>query len=426
MIMPFVPAQCPNCGGVLKVDNTKEAYICEHCGTPFITEKAINNYSTNVANNTYISNATFVQENEIKKLFDAAKGYIKLDQIREAEKVYSKITQEYPQLFEGWYAIIELYIEKLKKAEHLYIETPFENRPRYQPDEAYKNARKLATLEQNRMIDSLLEEYTELYNADRKKVRKNIWFHSFFKLMEYMKRKNIGLIEPGCSVYPYTDSYTAGIVLERESLKLEIDIIRNPETYDTYLHDIYVYTITGYDPNTYSFTFAEQGECYSQHIGEYKNGSSKYEYRRSTIECDVKLFVEDYNSEDLISKYYSYPYPGFVPTARQAQFLCKCEHRGKTRTIFWTEESMSNIGVPRYYKILIVIAEDVMLLLVYTVRMIALRYGRLDDSVIMTWQKHGMEEPLFVHIMQLALLLLNSLETRIGLRICGKVFLIKW
>ena len=41
--MPLVAAKCTNCGASLTVDNSKEAAICEFCGTPFIVEKAIAN-----------------------------------------------------------------------------------------------------------------------------------------------------------------------------------------------------------------------------------------------------------------------------------------------------------------------------------------------------------------------------------------------
>lgn len=39
--MKFVEAKCPNCGGVLKVDEEKDAAICEYCGQPFVVEKAV-------------------------------------------------------------------------------------------------------------------------------------------------------------------------------------------------------------------------------------------------------------------------------------------------------------------------------------------------------------------------------------------------
>ena len=50
--MPLVEAKCTNCGAVLKVDSSKEAAICEFCGSAYIVEKAIHNYS--ITNNNVI------------------------------------------------------------------------------------------------------------------------------------------------------------------------------------------------------------------------------------------------------------------------------------------------------------------------------------------------------------------------------------
>ncbi len=51
--MTLVPAKCPECGGNVVVDSEKDAWICDFCKTPFIVEKAINNFNTinNVTNN---------------------------------------------------------------------------------------------------------------------------------------------------------------------------------------------------------------------------------------------------------------------------------------------------------------------------------------------------------------------------------------
>ena len=54
--MPLVSARCTQCGANITVDNTKDAAVCEFCGTAFITEKAISNF--NITNNVNISNAT--------------------------------------------------------------------------------------------------------------------------------------------------------------------------------------------------------------------------------------------------------------------------------------------------------------------------------------------------------------------------------
>lgn len=51
--MPFVQAKCTNCGANLEVDNSKDAAICPYCHTPYVVEKAINNYNT--TNNTFNS-----------------------------------------------------------------------------------------------------------------------------------------------------------------------------------------------------------------------------------------------------------------------------------------------------------------------------------------------------------------------------------
>ncbi len=45
--MPFVQAKCPNCGGMLAVDDNHKAAICNFCGNAFIVQEAVNNYITN-------------------------------------------------------------------------------------------------------------------------------------------------------------------------------------------------------------------------------------------------------------------------------------------------------------------------------------------------------------------------------------------
>ena len=57
----MVPAVCTQCGAKLDVDPGQEAAVCPYCGTPFLVEKAINNYHiqyshTDVHNNIRIQN----------------------------------------------------------------------------------------------------------------------------------------------------------------------------------------------------------------------------------------------------------------------------------------------------------------------------------------------------------------------------------
>ncbi len=49
--MPLVPLKCPSCSASLTVDSSKDAAICEFCGSPYVVKDAIiNNYVTNVTN----------------------------------------------------------------------------------------------------------------------------------------------------------------------------------------------------------------------------------------------------------------------------------------------------------------------------------------------------------------------------------------
>ena len=58
--MAFIPARCTQCGANIEVDDTKDAGICKHCGTAFVTEKAINNYNTYVTNDFTGANVNYV------------------------------------------------------------------------------------------------------------------------------------------------------------------------------------------------------------------------------------------------------------------------------------------------------------------------------------------------------------------------------
>lgn len=60
--MPLIPAKCTQCGANIKVDDSKDAGICEYCGTAFVTEKVINNYNTYVTNNYAGANINIIHQ----------------------------------------------------------------------------------------------------------------------------------------------------------------------------------------------------------------------------------------------------------------------------------------------------------------------------------------------------------------------------
>ena len=44
--MALVNAICTSCNKTVEVDNSKEAWVCPHCSTPFIVEKAVKKYKS--------------------------------------------------------------------------------------------------------------------------------------------------------------------------------------------------------------------------------------------------------------------------------------------------------------------------------------------------------------------------------------------
>ena len=70
--MPFVQAKCPECGGMLAVDDSKKAAVCQFCGEAFIVQEAINNYITNnITNNNTTHN---YGEGAVVNVYDGAEN----------------------------------------------------------------------------------------------------------------------------------------------------------------------------------------------------------------------------------------------------------------------------------------------------------------------------------------------------------------
>lgn len=107
--MKIVAAKCTNCGGVLEVDAEKDAAVCKYCNTPFIVEKAIENY--NITNNyTTINNTVNNTVNNIsgqevhihqdgespEQLLENIKALLKRNERDLANKTYQKLKEKYP------------------------------------------------------------------------------------------------------------------------------------------------------------------------------------------------------------------------------------------------------------------------------------------------------------------------------------------
>ncbi len=98
----LVPAICPNCNGMLEIDNKQEAAVCKYCSSPFIVEKAVNNYITN--KNTYIQNATIISNKEsAESMLEKGITQLRISRYKDASNTFKKMNEEYPGNWKGWY-----------------------------------------------------------------------------------------------------------------------------------------------------------------------------------------------------------------------------------------------------------------------------------------------------------------------------------
>ena len=65
----LVPAICTQCGGQVEVDPSQEAAVCKYCGTPFIVEKAIQNYTVQHATIEHVDTVNIQQKSAAESFF---------------------------------------------------------------------------------------------------------------------------------------------------------------------------------------------------------------------------------------------------------------------------------------------------------------------------------------------------------------------
>lgn len=142
--MALVAAKCPQCGANLNVDETKDACVCEYCGTPFITEKAINNYNISITNQNNFDGATInvsaIEQNN-DNLMELAKLANQSGKRDEALQYIDKILATDIGYVDAW-----LYkARSLCIGDEMYL--CFLNASKYAKNEADKKAYKLEYFE---------------------------------------------------------------------------------------------------------------------------------------------------------------------------------------------------------------------------------------------------------------------------------------
>lgn len=182
--MPLVPAICTQCGAQIEVDNTHEAGICKHCGTAFITEKAINNYNTYITNHIH-TDKVVIGTNSVDELVNDAYKCLDRGAYDVVFTLYRKIQKEFPADYRGYWlqCIYETHNFNPNKSKDNYA-YPIHSDP-IQASVIFRTAYNLAPdTEKNNMLHRY-REYIRLYNIkvddfNRKKQE---------KLREEAKRK---------------------------------------------------------------------------------------------------------------------------------------------------------------------------------------------------------------------------------------------
>ncbi|MBR5510457.1 MAG: hypothetical protein IKV59_10425, partial [Lachnospiraceae bacterium] len=198
--MPLVPAICTQCGAQIEVDNTHEAGICKHCGTAFITEKAINNYTTNITHHHHFDGATVHMnvESELERLVTAADTFRKMGQNYNAARNYSEIFQKYPQDPRGWIGFIYThdrykdFFEAPPKWKYTYAHFSGQNSPRWDKslvnDHYFKTAWQVADPDTKQQLTELAEQYIKNCSDYEKQIQQKTAEHKANYSLEGLKR----------------------------------------------------------------------------------------------------------------------------------------------------------------------------------------------------------------------------------------------
>jgi len=153
--MPFVAAKCTQCGASLQVDSLKDAANCEHCGSAFIIEKAIQNYNiSNAQINTEVVN---IQSGATAdSLLQLGRKALDIGNRTEADDYFMRALSLDPKNYYAWY--LRAYTTDFSSFE--YDTVVYERKFKY-----YKASYDLAPDSFRATINSEIESYfNEVYD----------------------------------------------------------------------------------------------------------------------------------------------------------------------------------------------------------------------------------------------------------------------
>ncbi len=158
--MPLVPALCTQCGGLLEIESTQEAAVCPFCNTPFITEKAINNYNTtNVTNigNLHADVVKISDEHSIDNRVRSGDTFIKLEDYESAKSVFDSLIKECPYDHRSWLGMTKVLSKN-------YTDFDIDRQQLSLIENLHSNAQKVADSNEN--IGNTCKQYIEKVKCD--------------------------------------------------------------------------------------------------------------------------------------------------------------------------------------------------------------------------------------------------------------------
>ena len=123
--MPLVPAKCTQCGATLTIDPSQDAAVCPFCSTPFVVEKAINNY--NVTNQTTIGTVEHVEhlhvndEHSVEARLKSAEAQLgALDLKEEAYRSFKALAQDRADEWRAWWGMARAKSNEFRNTANLH------------------------------------------------------------------------------------------------------------------------------------------------------------------------------------------------------------------------------------------------------------------------------------------------------------------
>lgn len=109
--MPLITLKCNSCGGDISFDSSKDIGFCPYCGSKFIKENTINNYTMNITNTFKDANVTIAGD-DVEKVLNTADAFLQLGEYATAKKKYQEIINKYPLEHRGWWgsALAQMYL----------------------------------------------------------------------------------------------------------------------------------------------------------------------------------------------------------------------------------------------------------------------------------------------------------------------------